>query len=54
MKPVCARVAKLADAPDLGLRNHRFQRNAFRFKTKRVYEQKTATFVKSQSAANGE
>jgi hypothetical protein len=27
-----ARVAKLADAPDLGLRNHRFQSVPFRFK----------------------
>jgi hypothetical protein len=30
-----ARVAKLADAPDLGLRNHRFQNVALRFKSER-------------------
>jgi hypothetical protein len=33
-----ARVAKLADAPDLGLRNHRFQGVPFHFKAKAFYE----------------
>jgi hypothetical protein len=32
------RVAKLADAPDLGLRNRRFQNVALRFNSKRVYK----------------
>jgi hypothetical protein len=49
-----ARVAKLADAPDLGLRNHRFQSVAFRFKTKRVYEGKTPVLAESRIAANEE
>jgi hypothetical protein len=33
-----AGVAELADAPDLGLRNHRFQSVAFRFKANAFYE----------------
>ena len=37
----CARVAKLADAPNLGLRNHRFQSVAFHFKANAFYEGKT-------------
>jgi hypothetical protein len=36
-----ARVAKLADAPDLGLRNHRFQSIALRFEKQPFYESKT-------------
>jgi hypothetical protein len=47
-------VAKLADAPDLGLRNHRFQNNAFPFKSKCFYEVKTAVSAISRNAANGE
>ncbi len=35
-----ARVAELADAPDLGYRNHRFQNRAFRFKKQSIYERK--------------
>jgi hypothetical protein len=34
-------VAKLADAPDLGLRNRRFQSRAFRFKELRFFIGKT-------------
>jgi hypothetical protein len=37
-----ARVAELADAPDLGLQNHRFQDIALRFKENPFYEGKTA------------
>jgi hypothetical protein len=40
-----ADVAKLADAPDLGLRNHRFQTVAFHFKAKALYEGKNRFFV---------
>ncbi len=39
-----ARVAKLADAPDLGIPNRRFQNIAFHFTKKRFYERKTAIF----------
>jgi hypothetical protein len=49
-----ARVAKLADAPDLGLRNHRFQNVAFRCKAKRFYDGKTPVLAKSRHVANGE
>jgi hypothetical protein len=48
------RVAKLADAPDLELPNHRFQSDVFRFKAKCLYEGKTAIFSKSRNASNGE
>jgi hypothetical protein len=37
-----AEAAKLADAPDLGLRDHPFKNIAFRFKTKSFREGKTA------------
>jgi hypothetical protein len=37
-----ARVAKLADASDLGLLNHRFQNVARRFKSKVVHERNGA------------
>jgi hypothetical protein len=40
-------VAKLADAPDLGFRNRRFQIMAFRFKNPLVYEVKTGVFGKT-------
>src|ERR1022692_1103999 len=46
--------AKLADAPDLGLRNLRFQSIAFRFKSKRFYEGKTLVLAKSRNVANSE
>jgi hypothetical protein len=49
-----ARVAKLANAPDLGLRNHRIQNVAFRFKSKRSYEGKRRFFLKSNTSANDE
>jgi hypothetical protein len=49
-----ARVAKLADAPDLGLRNHRFQNVAIPFKAERVYEEKTLVLSKSCNSTNGE
>ena len=41
-----ARVAKLADALDLGLRNRRFQNVALRFKKESFYERKTRVFTK--------
>ena len=47
-------VAKLADAPDLGLRNHRFQSAAFRCKTKRLYEGKAPILAKLRNATKGE
>jgi hypothetical protein len=49
-----ARVAKLADAPDLGLRNHRFQRVALHFKANAFYEWKTGISYKIVAVANGE
>jgi len=51
---LCARVAKLADAPDLGFRNYRFQNIALRFKKQSFYERKTATFGEIMQFANGE
>jgi hypothetical protein len=50
----CARVAKLADAPDLGLRNHRFQSVAFHFKINAFYEWKTGFSFEIVAVANGE
>jgi hypothetical protein len=47
-------VAKLADAPDLGLRNHRFQGVAFHFKANVFYEWKTGFSYKIAAVANGE
>src|SRR5438874_9389097 len=41
-----ARVAELADAPDLGLQNHRFQSVASRFKTTSLHDSKTPNFRK--------
>jgi hypothetical protein len=35
-----ARVAKLADTPDLGLRKHQFQSVAFLFKKQSIYQRK--------------
>ena len=49
-----ARVAKLADAPDLGLRNHRFQNIPFRFKKQSIYERKTRFFTISVAFTTGE
>jgi hypothetical protein len=40
-----ARVAKLADAPDLGFQNRRFQNVPFRFKKQSIYEGKTRLFT---------
>jgi hypothetical protein len=39
------RMATLADAPDLGFRNHRFQSVPFRFKKRSIYEKKTRFFA---------
>jgi len=39
-QPAPARVAKLADAPDLGFRNRRFHNVPFRFKKQAIYEGK--------------
>ena len=49
-----ARVAKLADAPDLGLRNHRFQNIALRFKKESFYERKSRIFREIGLNTNGE
>jgi hypothetical protein len=49
-----ARVAKLADAPDLGLRNHRFQSVAFHFKATALYKGKTGFSYEIVVIANGE
>jgi hypothetical protein len=49
-----ARVAKLADAPDLGLRNHRFQNIAFRIKTQSFYEAKMRFCSNVVQVTNGE
>ena len=49
-----ARVAKLADAPDLGLRSDRFQSIACRFKAKEFYEWKTGFSYEIGAVANGE
>ena len=47
-------MAELADAPDLGLRNHRFQHIASRFKSKHLYEGKTAEFGEILRSTNTE
>jgi hypothetical protein len=47
-------VAKLAGAPDLGLRNHRFQSVAFHFKADAFYEWKTGFSHEIVAVANGE
>jgi hypothetical protein len=44
-------VAKLADAPDLGLRNHRFQNIAFRFKGNGFYQGKITIFLEKEQRA---
>jgi len=48
------RMATLEDAPDLGLRNRRFQSVAFRFKTQSFYEGKTGFCCEIVAVANGE
>jgi hypothetical protein len=47
-------VAELADAPDLGLRNHRFQDITFHFMKKRSYERKLLVFLEIDSNAKHE
>jgi hypothetical protein len=47
-------VAELADAPDLGLRNHRFRRVALHFKANAFYEWKTGISYKIVAVVNGE
>jgi hypothetical protein len=47
-------MAKLADPPDLGLRNHRFQSVAFHFKANVFYEWKTGFLYEIVAVANGE
>jgi hypothetical protein len=49
-----ARVAKLADAPDLGLRNHRFQSVALRFTTRPLYNGKTPALAKLRHSTHDE
>src|SRR5947208_14312690 len=49
-----ARVAELADAPDLGLRNHRFQSVTSRFKTKPLHDRKTLNFREILHSTNTE
>jgi len=41
-------------APDLGLRNHRFQSVAFHFKANAFYEWKTGFSYEIVAVANGE
>ncbi len=43
-----ARMAKLADAPDLGLRNHRFQGHRFSFQSESAYAGKSSFFVRNR------
>jgi hypothetical protein len=45
---------KQADPPDLGLRNHRFQRIAFHFKADTFYQRKTAFSYEILAIATGE
>jgi hypothetical protein len=47
-------VAKLADAPDLGLRNRRFQSVALHFKANAFYEWKNSFPGEIIVVANGE
>lgn len=47
-------MGEFADAPDLGLQNHRFQNIARRFKTNPFYEGKTGSSCEIVVAANGE
>jgi hypothetical protein len=47
-------VAKLADAPDLGLRNHRFQNVPFHFKKQSIYEGKAQFFAVIIAFTTGE
>jgi hypothetical protein len=47
-------VAKLADAPDLGLRNRQFQNVPFRFKKQSIYEGKTRFLTISVAFTTGE
>jgi hypothetical protein len=47
-------VAELAGAPDLGLRNHRFQSGAFHFKANAFYKWKTGFSREIVAVANGE
>ena len=48
-----AGVAELADAPDLGLRNRRFQSVAFHFIANAFYEWKTGFSYKIVAVTNG-
>jgi len=47
-------VAKLADAPDLGIGNQRFQNIAFHFKRQSIYERKSRVSREIDLNANGE
>jgi len=49
-----ARVAELADAPDLGKRNHRFQDITFHFKKEQNYEREMRFFAKGHPFTRGE
>jgi hypothetical protein len=53
MNPNLARVAKLADAPDLGIPNRRFQNVPFRFKEKSFYEKKSRISRKAEPNTKG-
>jgi len=44
----------LADAPDLGLRNHRFQSVAFHFRANAFYEWETSFSYEILAVVNGE
>jgi len=45
MKAIQTAQLVMAEPPDLGFRNHRFQNIAFRFKTASFYERKTRFFM---------
>jgi hypothetical protein len=47
-------MATLEDAPDLGLRNHRFQSVPFRFKNQSIYEGKAQLFAFIVAFTTGE
>ena len=47
-------MAELADAPDLGFRNHRLQNDSSRFKKQSIYEGKTHFFTAEVVFTNDE
>jgi hypothetical protein len=47
-------IAKVADAPDLGLRNPRFQSRAFRFNSSHLFRGKIGLLARFRETQNGE